>query len=157
MAAHGAALRLRFIILSLIFVAGASGQKAPCQNQTKGKVRGAPVYRVGDSWRSEKEPPTQALQISINSRRFNRKGMTALARQLNDDFCREPKLAIYIFDSYSSAQTFSILPHSPTYKRDFEAFHGFYFLDRNAGKEYIEFSRARRRLRDEVRIEFNAP
>jgi hypothetical protein len=149
-------LLCKVIIMTLVFTAATYGQKNPRQHQTKDKARRAPEYRIGDSWRTATGSATQALQISINPRHFNRKDMMALARQLNKDFSHESRVAIYIFDSYRSAQTFSIISHSPTYNRDFKAFRGFYLLDRNMGKEYIEFSSARGRPRNEIRIEFDS-
>jgi hypothetical protein len=142
--------------MTLAFTAATYGQKNPCQHQTKDKDRRAPKYRIGDSWRTTTGSSTQALQISIHPRHFNRKDMMALARQFNKDFCHELRIAVYIFDSSRSAQTFSIISHSPTYDRDFKAFRGFYLLDRNMGKEYIEFSSVRGRPRNETRIGFDS-
>jgi hypothetical protein len=144
----------KLIIVTLVFTAATYGQNTPCPSQTKDKERIAPAYRIGYSWRTAAGPAILANQISIKANHFNCADMLALARQFNRDYPNETRLAIYIFDSYSAAQNFSLVQHSPTYTKDFKAFRGFYKLDRDTGDEYIEFSSARGKPGNEFRIEF---
>jgi hypothetical protein len=81
--------------------------------------------------------------------------MILLAGELNERFHDEERISVWIFDAYRSARDFAPHPHSPTYDRDNKSFRGYYSLDRISGKEYIQFSSAPSKPRNEIEIRLN--
>jgi|GEM_PF-1697958 len=121
-----------------------------CVKQT---VEGAPKYRIARTERTVSGPPTLIVYMSIDPHYFNQQDMTLLARQLNQDFCKEPRLSVLIFSDFRAAQSlvFSI-ERPPTYQRDYAALRGGYNLDRATGQEYVSFSLDAKKPHDEIRI-----
>src|SRR5260370_41983377 len=91
----------------------------------KEKMNRMVKYRVARSERTVTGPSTLVLYVSVNSRHFNREDMVLLARQLNRDFCKEPRLTVLIFSDYHAAKSlvFSV-EHPPTYDIDKAALRG---------------------------------
>lgn len=114
------------------------------------------TYRVGKSLRTVQGPKTLVVYISVDPRYFNQEDMVLLASQLKERFAAEPRLSVWIFDSYSSARSFIPHPHSPTYTRDYDSLRGFYDLDRDKSTEKIRFSSSSGRPRDEIKIDLLA-
>jgi len=111
-------------------------------------------YRVARSERTVSGPPTLVAYISINSRHFNREDIVFLARQLKQDFAKEPRLTVLIFSDYNAAKSLVFSVEQPsTYERDKAALRGGYNLDRVAGTESVSFSADATRPHDEIRID----
>lgn len=113
-------------------------------------------YRVARSERTVAGPSTLVLYVSVSSGHFNREDMLLLARELNQDFCNEPKLTVLIFSDYQAAKSlvFSV-ERLPTYDRDKAALRGGYNLDRVARTESVSFSPDASKPRDEIKINLN--
>jgi hypothetical protein len=110
-------------------------------------------YQIGKSFQTLENVPTLIVQVSVKSKAFNRSDMIELAKELKERFDDEPKLFARVFDSYSSARDFVPHPHSRTYDRDNKSLRGYYSLDRKSRKEYIQFSSAPGKPRDEIEID----
>ena len=113
-------------------------------------------YKIGQSFLTLEDVPMLIVQVSIQSKAFNRSDMIELVKELKARFPDQPKLFARVFDSYPSAKSFVPHPHSRTYVRDNKSLRGYYSLDRKSGKEYIQFSSAPGKPRDEVEIELTA-
>lgn len=116
----------------------------------------APKYRIGRVRRDVlNNMPILLLQISIAPEHFNRRDMTALAHQLNQEFCKEKQLNVAICDDYRAAKdTYLIsdlLRHEPS-----PALRGAYDLNRITGREGISFSTERGRPLNEMDIDFDS-
>jgi hypothetical protein len=146
--------------LGLILVLGLSmviyGQKLSDKCFTTEKNQRRIQYRIGNSTRTVKEPIALIIHISIKPQHFNREDMVALARQLNRDFCNEQFIVVLIFDSYRSAQSYVLHPHSETYQRDLKSLRGFYDLNRTTGEESVRFASSPGKPRNEIKIDLGS-
>lgn len=83
------------------------------------------------------------MQVSLQPQAFTGQYMTALARQLKQDFCKEPRIRAILVDDFRAA-TFLWDPiHLPEFYGPAE--RGEYYLDRTTGEERLEFSTKRGR------------
>jgi len=82
--------------------------------------------------------------------------MLLLPEELNQDFCKEPRLTCLIFSDYQAAKSlvFSV-ERLPTHDRDKAALRGGYNLDRVARTESVSFSPDASKPRDEIKINLN--
>lgn len=131
-------------------------EQKPIKCNVKDKEVRGPKYRVARTERTVSGPPLLLVYISIDPQYFNRDNMIALALQLNQDFCKEPRLVALIFSDYRAAKSlvFNIERRS-TYNRDYAALRGGYNLDRTTGKEYVSFSLDPNKPHDEVKIDLS--
>lgn len=112
-------------------------------------VVNAPEYKIGKVWPTGTKPVEKYLLISVNPEDFTKEKMTALAHQLDKDFCKEIRFGVIIFDDYTAARYVTYLSNTRELEK---AQRGFYHIDRKKRSEYIEFSTQRGKPRDEVRI-----
>lgn len=88
---------------------------------------------------------------SVNPRHFNRQDMMALARELNRKYQEKAKLKVGLLDDENIARLFaSGRAEYSTYET---AERGRYYLDRNACREYVQFSTKRGRPRQKVKLD----
>ena|SRR2546429_8986317 len=116
----------------------------------KSREPNAPDYLVGQVRHTGDDKPSEIyVLISIEPKQFKKEQMIALARQLKKDFCKEIRFGVIIFDDYMAARYVTYL----SITKDLEkAQRGFYHIDRKKRSEYIQFSTARGKPLDEVRI-----
>jgi hypothetical protein len=76
--------------------------------------------------------------------------MEALARRLNQDYPDAVRLSAFLLDDEDTARKLSPVGHE--YSLFVKALRGMYHLDRAKGEEYIEFSTARGRRQQRLRI-----
>lgn len=142
-------LLIPFVVTSAMVASSVIGNA-----QSSGQDYGKRIeYKVAKSIRTVAGPETIIVHISVKPKVFNREDMLRLAEELRSDFVGEKRIMVWLFDSSSSAKTFTPLTHSLTYKRDYQSLRGFYDLDRETGREGIEFSTARGKPRDEVQLQ----
>jgi hypothetical protein len=115
-------------------------------------VSNAPEYRIGKVMLTGTKPVEKYLLISISPEDFTTEKMTALARQLNNEFCKETRFGVMIFDDYKAARFVTYLSHTRELEK---AERGFYHIDRKKRKEFIHYSTARGKPRDEIRIDLS--
>ncbi len=135
-----------FLIFAVLAGAQQAATKCPC-NDIDPK---APEYRIGLASHSAKKGCELYLFISVDATHFVREDMVALAHQLNRDFCYEKRVSAIILDDYAAAR-------SPFRNIKFylEAERGIYKLNRESGEQYIKFSTARDKPKDEVVIDLS--
>lgn len=136
---------ISWLIPSAVFTVGSFGFAQSSNPDCSQAVRDphAPQYNVGRSSHSQSETARLLLQISVQPQVFRPEFMTALARQLNQDFCKEPRIRAIIVDDFRAA-TFQWDPvHLPEFYAPAE--RGQYYLDRTTGEERLEFSTKRGR------------
>lgn len=133
--------------LGLLVIAAAqvSAQEPVKCKSKNGDTRNEVSYRIAKQNRTveskaSKYPPTLVLYISIKERHFNDDDMLALAKQLNEDFCQEPRLGAFIFGDHDAAKRFTLSEESSDYALSRRAWRGNYNLDRKQGEEFITFS-----------------
>lgn len=91
--------------------------------------------------------------VSVDPKLFNRKDMSALAGQLNQEFADKRKLKVGLLDDQNIARLFaSGRAEYSTYET---AERGRYYLDRTTCQEYIQFSTHRQKGRTKVAIRLN--
>lgn len=129
----------------------AGGQKAIDHQQQNGN-KSAPKYRVAYRHRTKAQPPILEVHISIDPKHFNRNEMVALARQLNKDFLRAPRVTVVICDEYETAK-YSGVVHDLLMGSPALALRGFYEINRVSGKEGISFSTERGKRLNEIEID----
>lgn len=116
------------------------------------EVSNAPEYKIGKVWPTGTKPVEKYLLISIQPDDFTKDKMIALARQLNRQFCKEKRFGVIVFDDYVAARYVTYL----SITKDLEkAQRGFYHIDRKKRSEYIQFSSARGKPLDEIRIDLS--
>jgi hypothetical protein len=111
----------------------------------------APEYLVGQVRHTGADKPSEIyLLISVESDQFKKEQMIALARQLKRDFCKEARFSAIIFDDYNAARHVTYL----SVTKDMEkAQRGLYHIDRAKNEEYVQFSTARSKPMNEVKID----
>jgi hypothetical protein len=145
------------LIAALVFVHSAATQgpqnsrtRTPEKCKVEDKEPNAPEYKVGRAWPTGTKPSEIYLLISIEPEEFTKPKIVALAHQLKKDFCKETRFGAIIFDDFKAARHVTYLSNT----RDLEkAQRGFYHIDRAKNEEYVQFSTARSKPRDEVRID----
>jgi hypothetical protein len=131
-----------------------SQEKKPVKCDVKNKMDRTLKYRVARTERTVSGPPTLLLYISINPQHFNHDELLVLAHQLNQDFCKEPRLIALIFSDYRAAKSLVFNIERPsTYSRDYAALRGGYNLDRTTNTEYLSFSPDPNKPHNEIKIE----
>lgn len=149
-----AALTAAFIFAGSTFVFG-QRPSSPTDCRPPEVNPRAPAYKVAHSVHTSNSPPETVVTVSVDPRHFVRDDMRTLARQLNKDFCHEPRLSVMILDDEMVARNTS--PLGGGYGLFKLRWRGTYFIDRTTREEYIEFSTRPRRPDDEVRINLGPP
>jgi hypothetical protein len=116
------------------------------------KITNAPEYRIGRVMLTGTRPAEKYLLISINPEDFTTDKLTALARQLNNEFCKETRFGVMIFDDYKAARFVTYLSNTRELEK---AERGFYHIDRKKRREYIHYSTTRGKPRDEIKIDLS--
>ena len=145
-------MRHGFLIITALALATSFSSANPASVSNVSVRNDSVRYCVGKQTYTVAGPRMLVVHIGLKSRHFNREDMSTLAHQLNARFPDEPRLMVWIFDSCDSAKTFTPLTHSRFYDRDYKALRGFYDLDRQLGKETIEFSSSAGKPRDEIKL-----
>jgi hypothetical protein len=131
----------------MLTVATRVGSQEPVKcKRAERRARAEIQYRIAKNYRTvesqaQKYPPTLVVFISVKERNFNRDDMFQLAKQLNEDFCKEPRLEIFIFSSFNAAKMYSSSEESPSYGRSQTSVRGGYHLVRSDSEEFITFSK----------------
>ena len=112
-------------------------------------------YNVGRVIRSSNEPHEVTVIISIDPKYFTHNDMVKLAHQLKRDFADELLLRVEILDDKNIADNY--VPAGDMYRLFNEAKRGTYVLNRNTGREHLEFSTARGKPMDQVKIDSTEP
>ena len=107
-------------------------------------------YEVGRVIRNSNEPHEVTVIISVDPQHFNRDDMVRLASQLKTDFPNAPILSGEILDDRNIADNY--VPAGDMYRLFYKARRAFYSLNRKTGKEYIEFSSARGKPFNEIKV-----
>jgi hypothetical protein len=110
-------------------------------------------YKVGRVIRSSNKPYEVSVIISVDPKYFIRDTMVKLARQLKEDFADERLLRVEILDDQNIADNY--IPAGPMYRSFYKAKRGTYVLNRNTGRERLEFSTARGKPTNEVKIDLS--
>jgi hypothetical protein len=113
------------------------------------KISNAPEYRIARVMLTGTRPPEKYLLVSVQPEDFTQEKMTALARQFSNEFCKEARFGVMIFDDYKAARFVTYM--SPTRELE-KAERGFYHVDRKRHEEFIHYSTARGKPRDEIKI-----
>ena len=71
---------------------------------------GAPAYKVGKMRRALGKHKGLAVSISVKKRPFDRQDMLALACQLRDDFAKEERVEVAVFNDHKAASRWIIDP-----------------------------------------------
>jgi hypothetical protein len=87
--------------------------------------------------------------VSIESKHFVRDDILKLAKKLKQDFESEPRVRVDIFDDYSAASVWDPVH----FYGPFQAAHrATYYRDGPTGKEYVEFSVARGKRKQRIKL-----
>lgn len=146
---------MRVVIISaltLVAIANASGQK-PVKCLSKSKTK--PFYRIEIVDRTIRGAPTLVMQISLKPKNFKSEDITALAQQLKEDFCKEQRIHVSLFDDAKEAKSTALIYGYLSQGGETGALRGFYDLDRTTGKELITFSTIRNNPLNEVMIDLS--
>jgi hypothetical protein len=100
-----------------------------------------PFYEKVGSMRGPEGKNALVLLIAVGSDVFTRDAMTALARQLNQDFKDEEWIHAAIFDSAQAARNYQ--PVGGSYHLSKQLERGEYVINRITRCEYITYSSAR--------------
>ena len=146
-------MRYLFVIFSFIAVVISSGgvtQEKAAHPKGQLNCGEAPSYQKGRIAHSAPGYPREvSLYISIESKHFVEKDMRALACELKSLFPSELQFSAIILDDEDALRHTSPIHRT----REFMlARRGYYHIDRITGEEYIEFSPARGKPFDEVKI-----
>jgi hypothetical protein len=140
---------INLIAGALLAPAQQSSLSTVCQNE---RVKQAPAYKIGRTldFSLVKYRPKLELFISVDPEHINSAEMTALAAQLNRDYCHAPQLYVRILDDFDIASNWSPVAYErPVFAK---AWRGEYRLNRTTGEESINFSTARGKSIKEVQI-----
>jgi hypothetical protein len=110
-------------------------------------------YNVGRIIRSSNEPHEVTVIISIDPKYFAHDEMVKLAHQLKQEFADMRLLRGEMLDDQNIADNY--VPAGDMYRLFNKAKRGMYVLNRNTREERIEFSTARGKPIDEVRIDLS--
>lgn len=110
-------------------------------------------YRVGRVIRSSNEPHEVTVIISVDPKYFVRDTMVKLAHQLKQDYADTQLLRVEILDDQNIADNY--VPAGDMYRKFNKAKRGTYMLNRNTGKEHLEFSTAHGKPIGEVKIDLS--
>ena len=136
-------LAIVFLLMVLAY-----GQR-PVKCRVKDRGNHTPKYNIGWNAYNVEGPRTLFLTIGVKPQHFNRDDITALARQINQVYCRERRLHVTILDDRRAARGFA-----PTNEIEWFQKHirGYYELDRTIGKEEVSFSTEPSKPDDEIKI-----
>ncbi len=109
-----------------------------------------PQYQVGQVRYTADDPPQKYLLISIDPGQFTREHMIALANRLRQEFCEEKQFGVMFFDDEYAAKHVTFLSSTKSLE---VAYRGLYTVDRKKKREHLQFSTARGKPLDEIRIQ----
>ena len=146
---------------------GKTGQKKIVRCKLQGKDMKAPDYKLGVTyegpsrvpWKEEDITPMSIVHISIDSKNVNRDDMIRLALKLKNDFCKEERLFVVLFDDSAYINRIYVSVDAFFHKAD-ESKRGYCYLDRITGEEYITYSTVPNYFKNpekRVRIELGPP